>query len=101
MNYWFAEMTNMNDLTIPVFDYLEVRIDWMASNIGSRDSSPRQKTWAPRGAYTAGVLYNTSEGWVTHNEVCMRGEWISQVIDRTHTGLDSEGIYRVSLELVD
>ena len=28
-----------------------------------------QKTWAPRGAETALVLYNITRGWVTHNEV--------------------------------
>ncbi|KAI0782786.1 glycoside hydrolase family 95 protein [Abortiporus biennis] len=49
MNYWFAEMTNM-DVTKSLFDYME-------------------KTWAPRGAYTAQVLYNISRGWVTHNEI--------------------------------
>ncbi|KAF9234336.1 glycoside hydrolase family 95 protein [Melanogaster broomeanus] len=49
MNYWFAEMTNM-DVVTPLFDYC-------------------QNTLAPRGAYTAWVLYNISSGWVTHNEV--------------------------------
>ncbi|KIJ12754.1 glycoside hydrolase family 95 protein [Paxillus involutus ATCC 200175] len=48
MNYWFAEMTNM-DVVLPLFDYFE-------------------NTWAPRGAYTAWALYNISSGWVTHNE---------------------------------
>ncbi|CAL1710806.1 unnamed protein product [Somion occarium] len=49
MNYWFAEMTNMN-LVTPLFDYIE-------------------KTWAPRGTLTAQVLYNITRGWVTHNEI--------------------------------
>ncbi|KAH0828626.1 glycoside hydrolase family 95 protein [Lanmaoa asiatica] len=49
MNYWFAEMTNMN-VVVPLFDYFE-------------------NTWAPRGAYTAWVLYNISTGWVTHSEI--------------------------------
>ncbi|KAH9950824.1 glycoside hydrolase family 95 protein [Amylocystis lapponica] len=49
MNYWFAEMTNM-DLVTPLFDYI-------------------QNTWQPRGEYTAQVLYNISRGWVTHDEI--------------------------------
>ncbi|KAF8066795.1 glycoside hydrolase family 95 protein [Lyophyllum atratum] len=49
MNYWGAEMTNL-DVTRPLFDYF-------------------QKTWEPRGALTAQVLYNISRGWVTHNEI--------------------------------
>ncbi|KAH7890396.1 glycoside hydrolase family 95 protein [Phlebopus sp. FC_14] len=49
MNYWFAEMTNM-DVVIPLFNYFE-------------------DTWAPRGAYTAHILYNITQGWVTHNEI--------------------------------
>ncbi|KAG9311360.1 glycoside hydrolase family 95 protein [Chiua virens] len=48
MNYWFAEVTNMN-VVVPLFDYFE-------------------NTWAPRGAYTAWVMYNISSGWVTHSE---------------------------------
>ena len=28
-----------------------------------------QKTWAPRGAETARILYNITRGWVVHNEV--------------------------------
>ncbi|KAL6297766.1 Six-hairpin glycosidase-like protein [Sparassis latifolia] len=49
MNYWFAEMTNM-DVVIPVFNYIE-------------------NTWAPRGTETAEILYNISRGWVTHDEI--------------------------------
>ncbi|KAL4063679.1 glycoside hydrolase family 95 protein, partial [Scleroderma citrinum] len=49
MNYWFAEMTNL-DLSHSLFDYFE-------------------NTWVPRGAHTAEVLYNISQGWVTHNEI--------------------------------
>ncbi|TFK65990.1 glycoside hydrolase family 95 protein [Pluteus cervinus] len=49
MNYWSADMTNL-DVSRPLFDYM-------------------QKTWAPRGAFTAQVLYNISRGWVTHNEI--------------------------------
>ncbi|KAI0646085.1 glycoside hydrolase family 95 protein [Trametes meyenii] len=49
MNYWFAELTGM-DVVKPLFDYFE-------------------KTWVPRGTETAQVLYNISEGWVTHNEI--------------------------------
>ncbi|OCB90700.1 glycoside hydrolase family 95 protein [Sanghuangporus baumii] len=48
MNYWFAEATNL-DVAQSLFDFLE-------------------KTWAPRGAYTAQVLYNINQGWVGHNE---------------------------------
>lgn len=29
-----------------------------------------EKTWVPRGQETARILYNTTRGWVTHNEVC-------------------------------
>jgi alpha-L-fucosidase 2 len=58
MNYWIAEMTGLGPTTKPLFDYME-------------------KTWAPRGAYTAKVLYNITRGWVTHNEMNTFG----------HTGL--------------
>ncbi|EMD36191.1 glycoside hydrolase family 95 protein [Gelatoporia subvermispora B] len=61
MNYWFAEMTNM-DVVTPLFDYIE-------------------KTWAPRGAETAQILYNISQGWVTHDEMNIFG----------HTGMKLEG----------
>lgn len=53
MNYWSAEMSNL-DVTLPLFTYFE-------------------KNWAPRGAYTAQVLYNISRGWVTHNEMNIFG----------------------------
>ncbi|KAF9053868.1 glycoside hydrolase family 95 protein [Hymenopellis radicata] len=49
MNYWIAEITGM-DVMKPLFDYFE-------------------KTWVPRGEYTAEVLYNNSRGWVVHNEI--------------------------------
>ncbi|KAG6816007.1 hypothetical protein H0H87_009499 [Tephrocybe sp. NHM501043] len=61
MNYWAAEMTNL-DVTLPLFDYFE-------------------KTWAPRGAYTAQVLYNITRGWVVHNEMNIFG----------HTGMKGPG----------
>ncbi|KAF8631453.1 hypothetical protein AX15_002391 [Amanita polypyramis BW_CC] len=61
MNYWSAEMTNL-DVTRPLFNYFE-------------------KTWAPRGEYTARVLYNVSRGWVTHNEMNIFG----------HTGMKGGG----------
>ncbi|RDB26766.1 putative alpha-fucosidase A [Hypsizygus marmoreus] len=61
MNYWGAEITNL-DVTRPLFDYFE-------------------KTWAPRGALTAQVLYNISRGWVTHNEMNVFG----------HTGMKGPG----------
>ncbi|EIN05501.1 hypothetical protein PUNSTDRAFT_74418 [Punctularia strigosozonata HHB-11173 SS5] len=60
MNYWAAEMTNL-DVTQSLWDYME-------------------KTWAPRGAYTANVLYNLT-GWVTHNEMNIFG----------HTGMKAGG----------
>ncbi|KAF7303769.1 Glycoside hydrolase family 95 protein [Mycena indigotica] len=53
MNYWSAEMSNL-DVTSSLFNYFE-------------------KNWAPRGAYTAQVLYNISRGWVTHNEMNIFG----------------------------
>ncbi|EIW76069.1 glycoside hydrolase family 95 protein [Coniophora puteana RWD-64-598 SS2] len=49
MNYWFAEMTNLN-VTQSLWNYFE-------------------DTWAPRGAETAQILYNISQGWVTHDEI--------------------------------
>lgn len=66
MNYWAAEMTNMN-LVKPLFDYMEV------STSTSRGPMVRlnvcKKTWVPRGTETAQILYNITRGWVTHNEV--------------------------------
>ncbi|CAE6531228.1 unnamed protein product [Rhizoctonia solani] len=53
MNYWFAEMTNMK-VTSALWEYMA-------------------KTWAPRGAETAKTLYNTTRGWVTHNEMNIFG----------------------------
>ncbi|OJA17722.1 hypothetical protein AZE42_04789 [Rhizopogon vesiculosus] len=61
MNYWSAEMSNM-DVTKSLFDYI-------------------QNTWGPRGAYTAQVLYNISEGFVTHGEMNIFG----------HTGMKLGG----------
>ncbi|KAI0764822.1 Six-hairpin glycosidase-like protein [Fomes fomentarius] len=61
MNYWFAEMTQM-DVVTPLFDYFE-------------------KTWVPRGTQTAQNLYNISQGWVTHNEMNIFG----------HTGMKGGG----------
>ncbi|KZT25594.1 glycoside hydrolase family 95 protein [Neolentinus lepideus HHB14362 ss-1] len=53
MNYWMAEITGMN-VTQSLWDYME-------------------KTWAPRGSLTAQILYNISEGWVTHDEMNIFG----------------------------
>ncbi|KAF5390948.1 hypothetical protein D9757_003944 [Collybiopsis confluens] len=53
MNYWSAEMSNLN-VAGSLFDYFE-------------------KTWAPRGATTAQILYNITRGWVTHNEMNIFG----------------------------
>ncbi|KAG1768876.1 glycoside hydrolase family 95 protein [Suillus placidus] len=61
MNYWAAEMSNL-DVTQSLFDYIE-------------------NTWGPRGAYTAQVLYNISEGFVTHGEMNIFG----------HTGMKLGG----------
>ncbi|KEP45114.1 glycoside hydrolase family 95 protein [Rhizoctonia solani 123E] len=49
MNYWIAEMTNLK-VTSSLWDYME-------------------KTWAPRGAETAKVLYNVTRGWLVHDEI--------------------------------
>ncbi|EKM53204.1 glycoside hydrolase family 95 protein [Phanerochaete carnosa HHB-10118-sp] len=62
MNYWFAEMTGMSSVVVPLFNYIE-------------------NTWAPRGAYTAEVLYNINQGWVTHDEMNVFG----------HTGMKLSG----------
>lgn len=61
MNYWAAELSNL-DVTQSLFDYIE-------------------HTWGPRGAYTAQVLYNISEGFVTHGEMNIFG----------HTGMKLGG----------
>ncbi|TRM55983.1 glycoside hydrolase family 95 protein [Schizophyllum amplum] len=53
MNLWSAEPTNL-DVTQSVFDYME-------------------KTWVPRGTQTAQILYDSDEGWVTHDEVNIFG----------------------------
>jgi alpha-L-fucosidase 2 len=69
MNYWIAEMTNMNVIG-PLFDYFEVCCICIFPISMRFDSSGLcQKNWAPRGSETAHVLYNISRGWVTHNEV--------------------------------
>jgi alpha-L-fucosidase 2 len=44
MNYWSAHITNL-DVTDSLWNYIAY-------------------TWAPRGGYTAKVLYNISHGWV-------------------------------------
>ncbi|CUA71437.1 hypothetical protein RSOLAG22IIIB_09547 [Rhizoctonia solani] len=53
MNYWIAEMTNLK-VTSSLWDYME-------------------KTWAPRGAETAKVLYNITRGWLVHDELNIFG----------------------------
>ncbi|EJD08446.1 glycoside hydrolase family 95 protein [Fomitiporia mediterranea MF3/22] len=53
MNYWFAESTNL-DVTKSLFDFIE-------------------ETWVSRGTYTAQVLYNSTQGWVLHNEINIFG----------------------------
>ncbi|KAG8729889.1 hypothetical protein FRC11_007826 [Ceratobasidium sp. 423] len=53
MNYWIAEMTNLK-VTSGLWDYME-------------------KTWAPRGAETAKVLYNITRGWLVHDELNIFG----------------------------
>ncbi|KAJ6466949.1 glycoside hydrolase family 95 protein [Mycena sanguinolenta] len=63
MNYWSAEMSNL-DVTAPLFTYF-------------------QKNWAPRGAYTAQVLYNISRGWVTHDEMNIFGHTGMKASDDT------------------
>lgn len=67
MNYWSAETTNL-DVSQSLFDYMEVNVPVHMTHEVSYVPFP-QKTWAPRGAYTAEVLYNITRGWVTHNEV--------------------------------
>ncbi|KAG8920063.1 hypothetical protein FRC01_000946 [Tulasnella sp. 417] len=61
MNYWGAEMTDL-DVTASLWDYMA-------------------KTWIPRGQETANILYNTTRGWVTHNEMNIFG----------HTGMKDWG----------
>ncbi|KAG8951193.1 hypothetical protein FRC04_006675 [Tulasnella sp. 424] len=61
MNYWGAEITDL-DVTDSLWDYMA-------------------KTWIPRGQETAGILYNTTRGWVTHNEMNIFG----------HTGMKDWG----------
>ncbi|KZV74234.1 glycoside hydrolase family 95 protein [Peniophora sp. CONT] len=54
MNYWMAELTNLPEVTQPLWDYME-------------------KTWVPRGQQTALALYNSTTGWVTHDEMNIFG----------------------------
>ncbi|KZV74228.1 glycoside hydrolase family 95 protein [Peniophora sp. CONT] len=54
MNYWAAELTNLPEVTHPLWDYME-------------------KTWVPRGKETALALYNSTVGWVTHDEMNIFG----------------------------
>ncbi|KAG9003838.1 hypothetical protein FRB94_008480 [Tulasnella sp. JGI-2019a] len=61
MNYWAAEIMDV-DVTASLWTYME-------------------KTWVPRGQQTAKILYNTTRGWVTHNEMNIFG----------HTGMKSWG----------
>ncbi|KAJ7054060.1 glycoside hydrolase family 95 protein [Mycena amicta] len=63
MNYWSAEMSNL-DVMSSLFTYFE-------------------KNWAPRGAYTAQVLYNISRGWVTHNEMNIFGHTGMKAFDNS------------------
>ncbi|KDQ52890.1 glycoside hydrolase family 95 protein [Jaapia argillacea MUCL 33604] len=72
MNYWMVESTFSDStvLTQSLWDYME-------------------NTWAPRGAYTAEVLYNISQGWVTHDEVF------------GHTGMKAYGDPSSSAEWAD
>ncbi|CAE7142286.1 unnamed protein product [Rhizoctonia solani] len=53
MNYWVAEMTNLQ-VTDSLWNYME-------------------KTWAPRGAETAKILYNVTRGWLVENELNIFG----------------------------
>lgn len=53
MNYWGAEQTGLGALSEPLFEYMT-------------------DTWAPRGAETAKLLYNSS-GWVVHDEINIFG----------------------------
>ncbi|PYH98267.1 FAD/NAD(P)-binding domain-containing protein [Aspergillus ellipticus CBS 707.79] len=50
MNHWAVEQTGLGDQTEPLWTYMA-------------------ETWMPRGAETAELLYGTSEGWVTHDEM--------------------------------
>ncbi|GLB08979.1 hypothetical protein AtubIFM57258_004888 [Aspergillus tubingensis] len=50
MNHWAVEQTGLGELTEPLWTYMA-------------------ETWMPRGAETAELLYGTSEGWVTHDEM--------------------------------
>jgi len=68
MNYWISELTGLSNVTLPLFNYFEVRLLPIPQKTNSA-SYLLQKNWAPRGAETAKVLYNISRGWVTHNEV--------------------------------
>ncbi|PWY92644.1 FAD/NAD(P)-binding domain-containing protein [Aspergillus heteromorphus CBS 117.55] len=50
MNHWAVEQTGLGAQTEPLWTYMA-------------------ETWMPRGAETAELLYGTSEGWVTHDEM--------------------------------
>lgn len=70
MSYWSAETTNL-DVSQSLFDYMEVcaHLSLYCVTFIFHSSPDLQKTWAPRGAYTAEVLYSITRGWVTHDEV--------------------------------
>ncbi|PWY91587.1 FAD/NAD(P)-binding domain-containing protein [Aspergillus sclerotioniger CBS 115572] len=50
MNHWAVDQTGLGEQTEPLWSYIA-------------------ETWLPRGAETAELLYGTSEGWVTHDEM--------------------------------
>ena len=54
MNHWTVEQTGLGEETEPLWTYMT-------------------DTWLPRGAETAELLYGSSEGWVTHNEMNIFG----------------------------
>lgn len=54
MNHWSVEQVGLGEQTEPLWTYMA-------------------NTWMPRGAETAELLYGTSGGWVTHDEMNIFG----------------------------
>lgn len=54
MNHWSVEQVGLGEQTEPLWAYMA-------------------NTWMPRGAETAKLLYGTSDGWVTHDEMNVFG----------------------------
>ena len=53
-NHWATDALGLGELQSPLWNYMA-------------------KTWAPRGAETAKLVYGADDGWVVHDEVNVFG----------------------------